>query len=148
MSSSAIARLASQRLYVRPEGGGGLEETLTRECSAVTEHLRAAAALRPAETVELQRWSACHYFPGRASVEERTGALQTTTEWRRRDTVWADGSRLDSGDEGAACIWRTPAEWTGHRFHLGTNKEAFDAEVCAIYRALCILGRRWTAPED
>ena len=36
---------------------------------------------------------------------------------------------------GAACAWRTPSGWTGRRFHLGSNKEAFDAEVYAIYQA-------------
>lgn len=39
-------------------------------------------------------------------------------------------------------MWRTPAGWTGHRSHLGNNKEAFDAEVYAIYHALRALDRR------
>lgn len=47
----------TQRLYARPEGGGGREEILTRERSAVTERLKAAAELHPGETVEVQRWS-------------------------------------------------------------------------------------------
>lgn len=33
-------------------------------------------------------------------VEERAGALATVSEWRHRDTVWADGSRLDNGEVG------------------------------------------------
>ena len=32
--------------------------------------------------------------------------------------------------------------WTGHRFHLGTNREVFDAEIFAIYQALCTLDER------
>ena len=37
---------------------------------------------------------------------------------------------------GAACAWRTrEGDWEGKRFHLGDSKEAFDAEVFAIYQA-------------
>ena len=44
--------------------------------------------------------------------------------------------------------------WTGRRFHLGTNKEVFDAEVYAIYQALRIFeerhqsGRKYTISSD
>ena len=62
--------------------------------------------------------------------------------WREGDTLWIDGSRLDNGGVGAACAWKTPGWWTSCRFHLGTNKEAFDAEVYAIYQALSIKDRR------
>ena len=48
----------------------------------------------------------------------------------------------DSGDVGAACVWKTPMGWTGLRFHLGVNKEVLDSEVYAIYRALCTFDRR------
>ena len=66
----------------------------------------------------------------------------------------ADGSRLDSGAIGAACTWQTEEGWTGRRFHLGTNKEVFDAEVYAIYQALRIFeerqqsGRKYTILSD
>ena len=43
---------------------------------------------------------------------------------------------------GAACVWQTPVGWTGRRFHLGTNKEVFNAESYAIYQALRILDQR------
>ena len=73
-------------------------------------------------------------------------ALDTAGTWRRGNTIWTDGSRLDDGSVGAACAWRTPgsegSRWTGHRFHLGNNKEAFDAEAYAIYQALSIMDRR------
>ena len=59
--------------------------------------------------------------------------------WRRGDTIWTDGSRLDNGKVGAACASRIPSGWTGRRYHLGTNKEVFGAEVYAIYRALSIM---------
>lgn len=54
-------------------------------------------------------------------------------EWRRQDTIWTDGSRLDNGEVGAACVWQSPSGRTSHRFHLDTNKEGFDTEVFAIY---------------
>ena len=68
------------------------------------------------------------------------------------NAIWANGLRLDNGKVGAACAWRTPSanRWTGRRFHLGSNKEMFDAEVYAIYQALSIMdqrqesGRRYT----
>ena len=37
---------------------------------------------------------------------------------------------------------RPPGGWAGQRYHLGTNKEAFDAKIYAIHWALCALGRR------
>lgn len=40
------------------------------------------------------------------------------------------------------CVRRGSDGWTGRRFHLGINKEVFDAVVCAIYQALCILDRQ------
>ena len=43
---------------------------------------------------------------------------------------------------GAACAWRTRDGWTGRCFHLGNNKEVFDAEVFAICQALRIFRAR------
>ena len=75
-------------------------------------------------------------------MEERATALHTASESRRQDTVWTDGSQLDDGRVGAACVWRTQEGWTGRRYHLGTNKEVFDAEAFAIYQALRALDQR------
>ena len=69
-------------------------------------------------------------------------------------TGFAIGSRLDSGVVGAACAWQTEEGWIGRRFHLGTNKEIFDAEVYAIYQALRVFeergqaGRKYTIFSD
>ena len=38
--------------------------------------------------------------------------------------------------------------WTGRRFHLGDNKEVFDAEVFAIYQALRIFEARQQSGEE
>ena len=107
----------------------------------ITTHLRAAAALRPGETVETQERGAGRHLPGRVA-EERAGALTTAREWSHRDTVWTGGLRPDSGEVGAACVWRSPSGWLGYRFHLGMNNEVFGAEFFAIYQALRDVDRR------
>ena len=90
------ARFA-QRLYARPQEGGGPEEILTRDRSTLTTCLRAAAALRRGDTVEPQQWGTARRFPGLEVVESREGAQHTAAGWRQPgDTVWTDGSRLDS----------------------------------------------------
>lgn len=86
-------------------------------------------------------WGIGRRFPGQIIVEGRAGALQTAKECRRRDTMWTDGSRLDGGGVGA-CVWQTPAGWTGRRIYLGSNKEVFGAETYAIYPALRALDQR------
>ena len=35
-----------------------------------------------------------------------------------------------------------PGGWTGRRFHIGSNKEVFDAEVYEIYQALSTMDQR------
>lgn len=85
------------------------------------------------ETVEPQEWGARRCFRGRNIVEERAGAFQAANGWRHRDTVWTDGSRLYSAEVGAACMWRGSGldRWAGRHFHLGSNKEVFDArDLC------------------
>ena len=72
----------------------------------------------------------------------RRNGQSASDSQRHRGTIWTDGSRLDRGDVGAAYVWKTPAGWTGYRFHPGTNKEVFDAKVHAMYRALHVPGER------
>ena len=59
--------------------------------------------------------------------------METAQNWQVRGAI---GSRLDSGKVGTACAWQTREDWTSKRFHLGDNKEVFDAETFAIYQAL------------
>lgn len=64
-------------------------------------------------------------------VEERLAVLQSSIGRSRRDTAWTDGLRVDDDRVGPACGWRT-LEWrTGHRYHLGTKKEVFEAKTLA-----------------
>ena len=144
----------TQRLYAPPRDGGGPEEILSREGAAATARLKAVGGTRRGEMVELQVWSEGRTFPGQVSIDEEGAALETARAWRPRDTIWTDGSRFDSGEVGAACAWRRGESWTRRRFHLGSNKEVFDAEVFAIYQALRICnegqhsGHRYTISSD
>ena len=133
----------AQRLYARPRDGDGPEEILERERPTLSTRLKAAAVLRRGGTAEGQEWGQRRRFPGQIVVDTRVGALDTARTWTKgRYTFWTDGSRLDSGKVGAACVWGHPEEWSGQRFHLGTNKEVFDAEVYTIYQALHIAAQR------
>ena len=123
------------RLFARPRGGEGPEEILERRNSALTTRLRATAALKRHETVEPPQWSAPRRFAGRIVMERREEAVNMARGHRITNTVWADGSRLEKR-VGAAFVWRSSRGWSGRRFHLGINKEDFDAEVFAICQAL------------
>ena len=114
--------------------------------------------------MENQEWGRFRNFPGNiVKDEEEEGALRTAKRRKdRRKTIWADGSRLDNGKVGAVAVWRrrptsrrldrtthgghlppgTQADWTGRRFHLGDNKEVFDAGAYAIYQALRVFDAR------
>ena len=50
--------------------------------------------------------------------------------------------RKDAPGRGQAPEGRQHLRGTGRRFHLGTNKEVFGAEVYAMYQALNIIDRR------
>jgi len=134
------ARFA-QRLLARPQDGGGPEEILERTSGTIVSRLKAASGTKRGETVEPQVWSEDKCFPGECTIEDKGPALEAAQNWRVRGTIWTDGSRLDSGKVGAACAWQTREGWTGKCYHLGDNKEVFDAEVFAIYQALKILER-------
>ena len=82
----------------------GPEEILTREGAALTSCLRATASLRPGDMVGAQEWGARRVFPGQILVGNREKAIQVAGAWRQGDTIWTDGSRLDSGKVGAAFI--------------------------------------------
>ena len=134
-----------------PRGGGGPEEILEREEGAVVRRLCAASGTRPRETVEPQEWSQGRTFPGACFIGGESEALYTAQNWIEagHDTIWTDGSKLNSGRAGAACAWQTVQErWTGRRFYLGDNKEVFDAEVFAILQTLRVFDERGQAGKE
>ena len=93
----------TRRLFARLQGGEGPEEILERRSSALTTRLRATAGLRRHETVEPQQWAAPRRFAGQIVVEKEE-AINTARGHRRANTVWTDGSRLESKRVGAAFV--------------------------------------------
>ena len=80
-------------------------------------------------------------WPGSATGPEQAATI-TVTPHRQGNTIWTDGSCLDDKRVGTAVVWQPPCGWTGRRYHLGRNKEVFDAEVFCIYQALRLVDRR------
>ena len=135
----------SHRLLAPPQRGGRPEEILERDEGTVAWRLRTASGTKPGETVEPQEWSQGKPFPGACFKGGESEALYTAQNWIESgcDTIWTDGSRLDSGRIGAACAWQTAQEdWTGRGFFLGDSKVVFDAEVFAILQALRVFDKR------
>lgn len=52
--------------------------------------------------------------------------------------LWCDGSKLDTGDTGAAVVWKyyRQEEWHIFKVSLGWNKEIFDAKMWGISEAV------------
>ena len=71
----------------------------------MVRRIRAASGIKPGETVEPQEWGQGRIFPGAVSIEGESEALHTAQNWDEAgyDTIWTEGSRLDSGRNGAAC---------------------------------------------
>jgi len=70
-------------------------------------------------------------------------ATQTTTREVERRLQPSIRGRSD-GTRGchAILLEANQDRWTGEGYHLGTNKEVFDAELYAIYRAVMRFGKR------
>ena len=102
-----------------------------------------ASGVNPGEAVEPQVWSEDRAFPGQCAILEEGPALDNAKNWNWTTwgTIWTDGSRLDNGRMGAECTWRNRS-WEGKPFHLGDDKEVFDADVFAIYQALRVFKAR------
>ena len=96
------ARFA-HRLLARPQEGGGPEGILEREEGAVVRRLRAASGTGAGETVEPRVWEEGRVSPGGYTIDDKGPAFETAQNWRAAGTIWADGSRLDSGAVGVAC---------------------------------------------
>lgn len=50
-------------------------------------------------------------------------------------SLWTDGSRLESGRTGASVAWYHP-HWKTRKTYLGINKKVFNAELYAMGDAL------------
>jgi ribonuclease HI len=151
----------AQRLLSRPDESNGAEEILTKQGSALAERLRTVSHLAEGDVVEKSFVVDEMVFPGRI-MPDRTEkeALARAVGWKESEcTAWTDGSRLDDGRVGCSVVWaveevtevveegweeRTSrsSHWDGQAFHLGNNKEVFDAELYAILQAVIRFGKR------
>ena len=158
----------TKRLMARPKGHQGRhgpEEILERRGTDLTERLRQSSFVGGDEKPEEMRWPGHRRFQGRVEIEPRGEALRKAKGWKdTRNSIWTDGSRLEGGKVGAAAVWWMPerveppwigpvtgrtytpgrreAGWTGRRFHLGKNKEVYDAVLYALYQAAKIFDER------
>ena len=84
--------------------------------------------------------------PASRSIREHCTSRSIREHCRHR-TSGGDGTRVGRRLStkqwpcGGSVRQQDPSGWAGYPFHLGTNKEVFDAGAYAIYRALCILDR-------
>ena len=110
--------------------------------SALAARIREGCRLGRREAVEVQNWEEFRSRRGEVVVLSRKEVLRTAREWQdMSDTVWTDGSRLESGRVGAAVeFWEKEKEgWARKVTYLGNNKEFFDTEIFAILRAVQLL---------
>ena len=96
-------------------------------------------------------------------MEKKEEAFRTAKRRTgKRYSIWTDGSRLDDERAGTAVVWPSPPrprqvqtrgppttpcaeQPTGQgasSYHLGHNKEVFDAELHALRRAFQIFNKR------
>ena len=119
------------------------------------------------EMTEPQAWVDGLRLDGHIIIPEKDQALKIAMGWEEKvNTCWTDGSRMDDGGVGCSVVWMEQAgtkpkpwvgrntgrlyhplpvtedTWTGESYHLGKNKDVFDAEVYAIYRAVRRFNRR------
>jgi ribonuclease HI len=75
---------------------------------------------------------------GTIIIESTTQAEESARRWRdlNAECFWTDGSQLPDRHTGAAVVRQVNGHFVAEEYYLSTNKEVFDAELYAIYRAL------------
>ena len=92
---------------------------------------------------EAQTWETFQELHAEVIMERKEKALEVSRGWENKsDTIWTDGSRLDSKAVGAAIAFKREGAWRERGFYLGRNKEIFDAEIFAILQAVRTLEER------
>lgn len=130
--------------WTRPRGGR--PTTLgQRLAAAVAEGTDTRAATGTEHTEWVERES----FPGKVPLlasDKETAArvAKAHIDGPQEVSMWTDGSKLESGRTGSSVAWKQP-QWRTRKFHLGTNKEVFDAELYAIPRRQISHGQRYTS---
>ena len=77
-------------------------------------------------------------FAGDIIIEGKEKAIVEAKRGQKGTVLWTDGSKLDTGNVGAAVTWKDISlnEWKEKSLFLGKNKEVLDGELWAIATAL------------
>lgn len=96
-------------------------------------------SIDPADGIEpVENLGSAVPFPGEIVKERKEKAIEQAKKYQVGTFFWTDGSKLDTGNVGAAITWRDKnrEEWKEMSVFLGKNKEILDAELWAIAMAL------------
>ena len=96
-------------------------------------------SIDPADGVEpVDESGSSVLFSGDIILEEKEKAIIQAKRGQRGAVLWTDGSKLDTGNVGAAVTWKDIRlnKWRVTSLFLGKNKEVLDNELWAIAMAL------------
>ena len=96
-------------------------------------------SIDPADGIEpVENLGPAAPFPGEIVIEKKEKAIKQAKKYQVGTVVWTDGSKLDTGNVGAAVTWRDKNldKRKERGVFLGKNKEIIDAELWAIVMAL------------
>jgi len=78
------------------------------------------------------------WLKGQVIIQEEEQALEEARKERDGLVLWTDGSRKEDEWVGCAVVWKKTGRWNRRRVHLGPQKEAFEAEMYAMSKAVKI----------
>lgn len=96
-------------------------------------------SIDPADGIEpVENLGSAVPFPGEIVEERKEKAIEQAKKYQVGTLFWTDGSKLDTGNVGAAITWRDKNrdEWKEMSVFLGKNKEILDADLWAIAMTL------------
>jgi len=73
---------------------------------------------------------------GEVIIQDEKQALVEARLEREGLVFWTDGARKEDEWVGCAVVWKEEGRWNKRRIHLGRQKEAFDAEMYAMWEAM------------
>ncbi len=83
-------------------------------------------------------------FPEKLIIERKEKAIRKETTTGPDLELWCDGSKLDTGGNEAAVVWKdcSQEKWQIVKVSLGKNKEIFDAELWGISEAINVVEQK------
>jgi len=122
------------------KGGGRMLETRGSVCQRV----EGIDELIPEEFCERRIYETTtlpksrNSLKGKVIIQEEEEAKREAVMEREGLVLWTDGVRKEDEWTGCAVVWKEKERWEKRRIHLGRQKEAFDAEMCAMSEAVKI----------